>query len=135
MTAIGAALVKNGKVVNMIVVDTSDGVTANGYTPPNGETIHILPFGSHATFDWDFINGEFYEPLPALISLDRGTSVNVPYTITGDFVSGVTLTGATLSAADDAALGDFTVTLTDTATNRTAECVISVKDAPTPPTS
>jgi hypothetical protein len=119
----------------MIVVDTSDGVTANGYTPPNGEAMHILPFGSHATFNWDFINDEFYEPLPTLIALDRGNSVDVPYTITGDFVSGVTLTGSTLSAADDAALGDFTVTLTDPATNRTAECVISVKDAPAPPAS
>lgn len=62
MSAIGAVVVKDGVVVNTIVVDTSDGITANGYTPPEGYEMHILPIGSQATFGWHLVDGEFMPP-------------------------------------------------------------------------
>jgi hypothetical protein len=129
VTAASAAIIVDAKVTNVVVVDVDAQSKIIGWAPPEGDAI-VLPTGSPAAIGWDYINNVFYSPLPQRNAVMQGGTTSLPYNITGDLPSGVSFENNILSATAEATLGDFTVTLSDPATNRSTQCVISVVAPP-----
>ncbi|HEY9712353.1 MAG TPA: hypothetical protein V6C72_02720 [Chroococcales cyanobacterium] len=134
MTLASAAIISDNKVINIIAVDINSDREIKGWAPAEGQKAFVLPDGSPVGINWDYMDDQFYSPIPTKIIVYANGHYDLPYGLSGDLPDGVTFSDGRLSASVDATLGDFTVTLNDSPTNRSVECKVTILEAIPPST-